>query len=136
MSAEQDSSPRKRKRAFKGQAHEHQRKRSKKVEEKGEAGEEQAGIPISEEALDPQSRPINDTHKFEKDVAVMNGTPRISKTAKRNKQREKAKRRAELATWSLSEPIGGWFLPQDPVFSQDERLATQPPPLKNTSLRK
>jgi hypothetical protein len=63
------------------------------------------------------------------------GTPRISKTAKRNKQRGKAKRRAELATWSLSEPIGGWFLPQDPVFSQDERLATQPL-LKNTCLRK
>ena len=136
MSAEQDSSPRKRKRASKGQAHEHQRKRSKKVEEEGEAGEGQAEIPIAEETPAPQSRPINDTHKLGEDVAVMNGAPRISKTAKRNKQREKAKRRAELATWSLSEPIGGWFLPQDPVFSQDERLAKQPPPLKNTSLRK
>lgn len=136
MSTEQDSSSRKRKRASKGQAHEHQRKRSKKVEEKGEAGEEQADIPIVEETLAPQSRPINDTRKLEKDIVVMNGTPRISKTAKRNRQRGKAKRRAELATWSLSEPIGGWFLPQDPVFSQDERLAIQPPPLKNTSLRK
>jgi len=135
MSTEQDSSPRKRKRASKGQAHEHQRKRSKKVEEEGEAGEEQADIPISEETLAPQSRPDNDIHKLEKGIAVMNGIPRISKTAKRNKQREKAKRRAELATWSLSEPIGGWFLPQDPVFSQDERLATQPL-LKNTCLRK
>ena len=135
MSAEQDSSPRKRKRASKGQAHEHQRKRSKKVEEEGEAGEEQADILILEETLAPQYRPNNDTHKPEKDIAVMNGTPRISKTAKRNKQRGKAKRRAELATWSLSEPIGGWFLPQDPVFSQDERLATQPL-LKNTCLRK
>ena len=123
MSAGWDSSPRKRKRASKGQAHEHQRKRSKKVEEEGEVGEEQADIPITKESLAPQFRQINDTHKLKKDIAVMNGTPRISKTAKRNKQREKAKRRAELATWSLSEPIGGWFLPQDPVFSQDERLA-------------
>ncbi|OCL13030.1 WD40 repeat-like protein [Glonium stellatum] len=121
MSTEQAFSPRKRKRASRGQAHEHQRKRSKKVEEEGETGKQQLDIPIVNEALAPQPHSLNETHKLEKDIAVLNGTPKISKTTKRNKQREKTKRRAELATWSISEPIGGWFLPQDPVFSQDER---------------
>lgn len=38
------------------------------------------------------------------------------------KAKEKKRRSKPANNWSISAPIGGWFLPQDPVFSADEEF--------------
>ncbi|KAF2712463.1 WD40 repeat-like protein [Pleomassaria siparia CBS 279.74] len=38
------------------------------------------------------------------------------------RQQGKSKHTGKKSPWSLSTPLGGWFLPQDPVFSPDEKF--------------
>lgn len=37
------------------------------------------------------------------------------------KSEKKKKKSRKSPSWSISEPLGGWFLPQDPIFSADEK---------------
>ncbi|KAF2115825.1 hypothetical protein BDV96DRAFT_520159 [Lophiotrema nucula] len=44
-----------------------------------------------------------------------------SKKKKKKDKREKKHRSKTSNQWQVGPPIGGWFLPQDPVFSHDEK---------------
>lgn len=44
-----------------------------------------------------------------------------SKSGKARKQKPASKAAGKKPDWSVSAPIGGWFLPQDPIFSVDEK---------------
>ena len=45
-----------------------------------------------------------------------------SKTLALPKEKEPKKKQRQTDPWSISSPQGGWFLPQDPVFSPDEKF--------------
>lgn len=58
----------------------------------------------------------------DKDVAVTNAeAPAETKALAVPKEKEYKKKERQLDPWSISAPQGGWFLPQDPVFSPDEK---------------
>ncbi|KAF2191084.1 WD40 repeat-like protein [Zopfia rhizophila CBS 207.26] len=66
--------------------------------------------------------------KVEKTEAPSNGLPNGTTSAqqpltvpKKNKKSKKQKAKL-IAPWTVSEPLGGWFLPHDPVFSPDEKF--------------
>ncbi|OCK83884.1 WD40 repeat-like protein [Lepidopterella palustris CBS 459.81] len=119
MSAEEGSSRRKRKRAPKDQPREHQKKRSRKEEEKITDGS--TGIPDESKTLVSHPVPGNGKDQHGKEVAHNGESKKVR--SRRHQQREKFKKRhgGLGSPWTVSEPIGGWFLPQDAVFSMDEK---------------
>ncbi|KAF1959628.1 WD40 repeat-like protein [Byssothecium circinans] len=54
--------------------------------------------------------------------------PQTEKADEPIKQKKKQRRHKEMSSdeWSLSGPQGGWFLPQDPIFSPDEKYLLLP----------
>jgi NET1-associated nuclear protein 1 (U3 small nucleolar RNA-associated protein 17) len=60
------------------------------------------------------------------ETVVTNVEPQVEGTSESKKQRKARKEQRKTksrptAAWSISAPLGGWFLPQDPVFASDEK---------------
>ena len=71
--------------------------------------------------------------EIEQDMGSMNTTPKASQNNQISikagptgpnsvKKPHKTKSASKKSPWLVSTPFGGWFLPQDPVFSSDEKF--------------
>jgi NET1-associated nuclear protein 1 (U3 small nucleolar RNA-associated protein 17) len=105
-----------------------QRKKAKTGKSKPAAGAETT--PSKTKSATPEARATpNSTPKTQtandKDAPAVGETdvppPSVAVVVETQKQVENTRKERSPDPWSISAPQGGWFLPQDPVFSPDEK---------------
>jgi NET1-associated nuclear protein 1 (U3 small nucleolar RNA-associated protein 17) len=99
-------------------------KKKQRRQRQGEKDEEHAGVEEEELKVQPAPSKLDDVHitNTTDTTAVIkqevdgDGIGKRKPDQKARKQKEK-----NHAEWFVSPPAGGWFLPQSPIFSSDEK---------------